>query len=157
MKYLLPLLLPVAVLLSGCINSECRDCPAFSYDVASINPDYAADDLVFRRVDSSNQVTFERIQAVESPAQQRCLDVDSPDDVECTSVATVSYRNQDLGIDMLFGVEELDLAGAGAIDQALFSYEFKHMMATPLYPHPRRGGRASDRACRGQRRAARLH
>ena len=130
MKYSLLPLLSTVLLLSGCINSECRDCAAFSYDVATVNPDYAGDDLVFTQVDSNHQVTFERIQAVETPGQQRCLDVNSPDDIECTSVATVSYRNQDLGIDMLFGVEQVNPAGAGSVDEALFAYEFKDMMTT---------------------------
>ena len=123
------LLLPL--LFAGCLGQECRQCDAFTFDVERINPDYGGTNLRFVDPVTGDELTFERIQSIASPAQERCVaDVDSSDDIDCATAATISYRNQDMGTDMLFVAERLDVANAGREDQTIFYYEFKAMERT---------------------------
>lgn len=117
-------------LFSGCLQQECRDCEAFNFEAEQFNPDFADNDLVFRDT-TGGEVTFEFLRMVNSPAQEVCSgNVSNPSDIPCVTNAITSFRNSDLGIDMLIDFEANDRFEPGAQGRVAMAFEFKGMEST---------------------------
>ena len=125
------LCLVMALSTSACLNEECRDCEGFTFAAAEYNPDFAEQDIVLRNVETEEEITFAFVNRTATPAQEVCQsDADDVAEIPCITAGLVSFRNQDLGVDMLFGFEEQQTFIFDGVDQVLLAYEFKGMDQT---------------------------
>lgn len=121
LSYLLPFVL---LLVVGCREEVCRECPGITFDYESFDPTVNDDAFVFSRADGST-LTFERIRFNRTEGQEVCTeDVDEPADIICDGFADLQLGSEELGIDMAINYYQI-LGQRGVPTQTVQSFSFR--------------------------------